>query len=70
MKRTTAYKVIHNISAVKSKCKEVLVLIKILKSIKKKKRNNMFKLSTIIFFYLKKFLKISISKELKYAFTE
>lgn len=50
--KTIAYKVIHNNSAVNNKCKEVLVLIKILNKIKKKKRNNIFKLSTIIFIVL------------------
>jgi hypothetical protein len=48
IKRTIAYKVIHNNSAVKSRCREVLVFIKILKRIKKKNKNNIFKLSTII----------------------
>lgn len=52
-KRTIVYKVIHNSSAVSNKCKEVLVLIKILNSIKKKNKNNIFKLSTIILRKLK-----------------
>ncbi len=46
--RTIVYKVIQSNSAVKSKWREVFVLIKILKNIKKKKKNNIFKLSTII----------------------
>lgn len=46
--RTIVYKVIQSNSAVRSKCREVFVLIKILKNIKKKKKNNIFKLSTII----------------------
>lgn len=48
IKKTIAYNVIHNNSAVSNKCKEVFVLIKILKRIKKKNKNNIFKLSTII----------------------
>lgn len=42
------YKVIQRISAVSSKCAEVLVLIKRLKKIKKKNKKKIFKLSTII----------------------
>lgn len=52
IKRTMVYKVIQRSSAVKSKWREVLVLIKILKKIKKKKKNNIFKLSTIICFII------------------
>lgn len=42
------YKVIHKSSAVRRRCKDVLVFINILKIIKKKNKNNIFKLSTII----------------------
>lgn len=46
--KTKQYKVIHKISAVKSKCREVVELTKILKKINKKKKKSKFKLSTII----------------------
>lgn len=47
-KSAIAYNEIHNNSAVNNKCKAVFVLIKILKIIKKKNKNNIFKLSTVI----------------------
>lgn len=50
IKRTRVYKVIHKSSAVSNKCKAVLVFITMLNIIRKKKKNNMFKLSTIIFY--------------------
>lgn len=43
-----AYNVIHKISAVNNKWIDVFVLIKRLKKIKKKNKNKIFKLSTII----------------------
>lgn len=48
MNKTIEYNVIHNNSAVKSRCKDVFVFITILKKISIKKKNNIFKLSTII----------------------
>jgi len=48
MKKKKTYNVIQKSSAVRSRCNEVFELTIILKIIRKKKKNSMFKLSTII----------------------